>query len=120
MNARARWSRGVAVAAMAALAIGTLDPLEGFPLLVAGALMGSAASHLAGGVRRVPLLTGAVLVVAGAAALVTVSSMGGFGPHALPWSWAAVLLPYPVGYVFTLYGLVRLLLDLFRAQPHVS
>jgi hypothetical protein len=109
-------SRILAGAGTAGLIVGSLDSLEGAPIILAGCA----------------LLTGAVAVDArrqqflaywlGAFALLAVSlgmlffvvpDFGGNTGHT--WWWAVTLLPYPAGWLMSVVGIVRF----WRRAPHV-
>jgi hypothetical protein len=106
----ARWSRVLVIAGLVVMLIGTLDPLEGSVLILAGIGVMTAGAVLGHSrVRR--LLYGALaLGVVGVGALFAISAVGGFGGNTgrSMW-WSIILLPYPAAWVLALVSAVRLL-----------
>jgi hypothetical protein len=96
---------------IACVVIGTLDPLEGSPLIVAGFAMIAAKAYLTHSRDRTLLTWAFALSAVGVAAMWILSSFGGvrFGADGpgLPGWWALTMLPYPIGWVLGIVGTVR-------------
>ncbi len=116
MNSRSLWSRILKVVGGIAMLLGTLDPLEGSVLLLAGSGSVVLGMHLGGKDRRTVLywLWVFILIAVGVGAMFVLSAYGGIGGksgHSM-W-WGLLLLPYPVGWFLALaggvVGLVRFL-----------
>lgn len=102
------WPRRLLFVGLAALILGTLDPLEGsLVILAAVALLALAgfAGHLA---ARRQLAWALALVALGIGTLWGLSAIGGFGGQTgrSNW-WALLLLPYPIGWLLALTGALR-------------
>lgn len=106
---RSRWSRLVFVLGAIAFVVGAVDPLEGSVVV----LLGSAllwGSEILKGAERQRLGYWAsvfVLVAFGVGAMMGLSSMGGIGGKSgrSLW-WGLLILPYPVGWLLGIGGLV--------------
>ena len=102
------WPRRLLFVGLAALILGTADPLEGSVIVLgAAALLAGAAfaGHLA---TRRQLAWALTLVALGVGTLWGLSAVGGFGGRTgrSNW-WALVLLPYPIGWLLALSGALR-------------
>ena len=122
MNSRTLWSRTLKVVGAIVMVLGTLDPLEGSVLILAGSGLVALAAYLGGqGRRRVAYWTWALgLIAVGVAAMFALSAVGGIGGksgHSM-W-WGLLILPYPVGWLMALAAgganLVRFLKAKMRA-----
>ncbi len=116
MNRAAVASRILVVIGLVTMLIGTIDPLEGSLAILPGSGMvalGALVRHS----RHRPLLYFAfVMVLVGVGAMWGLSGLGGIGgPTGRSMWWATILLPYPVGWLLTLVGAVRLLREAPRA-----
>ena len=89
------------VVGLVLLLVGTLDPLEGSGLIVAGTAVAALGAWRHRG-RRL-----ALQVTVGVAALVGLSAVGGLGEGTgRSWAWALLLVPYPVGWALGLAGMI--------------
>lgn len=83
--------------------LGTLDPLEGSVLILAGSILLAIVSHLFRDPQHRWYRLAAVLILFGVAALWILSAFGGFGgENDLAYGWAVLILPYPVGWLMLL------------------
>ena len=83
---------------LVAILVGCIDPLEGFPLILAGGLLIVIATHRAVRARFQLALAGLVLAAVGCAGMLVLSALGGVGgTTGLPPIWFVVMAPYPVG-----------------------
>ena len=100
---------------LALFIIGSLDPLEGSVLIALGGALLALVAHARKAKRQRYFKLAAILLFVGVALLWLMSSLGGFGvQNRMPWAWALVLLPYPVGWVLMLILLIR---GLFGRKP---
>jgi hypothetical protein len=109
MEARGRWSRALVILGSIAFCIGTLDPMEGSLLILAGCGLVLIGTYLGGQARPMLLYWGWVtgLVAVGVGALWGLSALGGVGGTTgrSMW-WLLACLPYPAGWLLALGGLV--------------
>ncbi len=114
MDSLRSWSRTLVVVGALAIALGTIDPLEGSLLIVLGSGLIALGMFLGGQDRRTSLYWTAVfvLIAVGVGAMFTLSSFGDLGGEGAPsiW-WALLILPYPVGWLMAVArgvaGLIR-------------
>ena len=110
MDGAGRWSRLLVIVGLVAMLIGALDPLEGSLVILPGTALVALGARLGKSPHRVLLYWSFVLVAVGVGALWGLSALGGVGPTTgRSYSWALVLLPYPVGWIMGLVGAVRTL-----------
>ena len=115
MQAHSVWTRALYPLGLAAMLVGTIDPLEGSLLIVIGIGLIALDAYLALSRYKALFAWSFALVVCGVAAMWGLSSVGGFrlrveGPGLGPW-WGLFVLPYPVGWVLSVVGVVRTLVD---------
>lgn len=109
MERRSRRERALALVGSVAFVIGTLDPLEGSVLILAGAVLLAIAE---GAGRRqessIVFWSWTVgLLIVGVGALWGLSALGGVGGHTgRSYWWLLVCLPYPLGSLMSLGGVV--------------
>ena len=107
MSGRAFWSHVLVVVGLIAMLVGAIDPLEGSFVILPGCGL-VALGAVVGKSRYRGLLGGAfVLVAVGVGAMVVLSYFGGIGGrsgHSM-W-WGLFILPYPVGWIAGLVGVV--------------
>ncbi len=121
MEARAKWSRGLSIAGLVLLLVGLIDPLEGFPVVLAGGVLAVIAARMATSRWLRLVAWGLGLAAVGSAAMVVLSWLGGIGgARGLPMVWGLVVLPYPVGLLLVLIAAVLLTIDLFRAPRVIA
>jgi hypothetical protein len=102
-----------------AMMVGTLDPLEGSVLILAGSGLTALGMFLAGKGRRTVLywIWVFILMAVGVGAMVALSVAGGIGGksgHSM-W-WGVLILPYPAGWLMALVGGVIAALRFFKAK----
>ena len=106
----ARWPRVLVVAGLVMMLAGTVDPLEGSVLILAGIAVMALGAGLGHRPQRQMLYGALVLGIIGVGALFGFSAVGGFGGNTgRPLWWSIVLLPYPLAWVLGLIAAVRLL-----------
>lgn len=105
---RKRWLQAGFVLGVVLVLLGTLDPLEGSVLVLAGSIVLAVASYGFGDPQHKWFRLAAVLILIGVSALWILSAYGGFGAGStLGYGWAVCILPYPVGWLI-LMGLFYL------------
>ncbi|MCC7043658.1 MAG: hypothetical protein IT183_07345 [Acidobacteria bacterium] len=104
------WPRRLLVAGLVAMVLGALDPLEGSPVILLGSVLAAAGARLGQRPYRRLLAWACLLVAIGVGAMWGLSAVGGFGGNTgrTLWWWLA-LVPYPVGWVMGLVGVVKTL-----------
>jgi len=107
MTARARWSRVLLIVGLVAMLIGTIDPLEGSLVILPGSGLAALGVFLGKGRRRNLLYWAFGLTAVGVGAMFVLSMFGGTGGSTgrSHW-WLFVVLPYPVGWIMGLAGVI--------------
>jgi len=102
------WPRRLLFVGLAALMLGTADPLEGSLVILAAAALLAGAAFAGRVAARRQLAWALALVALGVGTLWGLSAVGGFGGHTgrSNW-WALLLLPYPIGWLLALSGALR-------------
>ncbi len=117
MASHGRTPFAVAVAGLAAMVVGCLDPLEGAVLILGGTALEVVAGRLGASRHTRQAVVAVVLVAIGVAAMFALSALGGVGGRTgRSAGWALVVLPYPVGAILGLVVAVRLVREL-RSAP---
>jgi len=103
MKYKKQWLQAGFVLGVVLFLLGTLDPLEGSILILAGSILLAVVSHLFNDPHRKWYKTAAILILIGVLALWILSAFGGFGGESdLPYGWALLILPYPAGWLMLL------------------
>jgi hypothetical protein len=123
MNSLTFWSRTLKWIGGLAMLAGTLDPMEGSVLILAGSGLVALGLYLARTDHRILLYWTStfILIALGVAALFGLSSIGGFGGrsgHSM-W-WGVMILPYPLGWLMALLGGAIGLLRFVKAKASKS
>ena len=121
MNARKLGSRILAIVGGIAMALGTLDPMEGSLLILPGSGLVALGMFLGESQRRIFIywLWVFILIAVGVGALFGLSAVGGIGGqsgHSM-W-WGVLLLPYPVGWLMAFTGAIWMLIRFFKQRGH--
>lgn len=101
------WSRALEVAGGVAMAVGTVDPLEGAVLILPGSGLVALGVYLDGKERGTVWYWASVfiLIALGVAAMMGLGSLGGIGGRSgLSMWWGVLMLPYPIGWLMALVG----------------
>jgi len=111
MNVREIIRRALFPLGIVSVVLGTLDPLEGSVLIVAGFAMLVADGYRTGSGSRTLLTWALSLSAVGVVGLFVLSAFGGVrmtgtGPGHSPW-WALIIVPYPVGWLLGVIGAAR-------------
>jgi hypothetical protein len=117
MSRRDRWSRVLGMAGMIVLVLGLVDPLEGFPVVLAGGAILAISARLAMSRWFRLLGWGWAAALVGCGAMVALSARGGFGgTTGLAPVWGLTVVPYPAGALTSLVGGVLLLRERHRLR----
>jgi hypothetical protein len=106
-----------------AMALGTLDPLEGSFIILPGSGLVALGTYLArkerGTVRY--WVSAFFLIALGVGALVALSSVGGVGGRTgrSMW-WLLLTLPYPLGWLMALIGGIIALVRVFKPRRQAT
>ena len=105
-----KWLRGAFIAAIIMFLLGTLDPMEGSILIALGSLILAATTFLFKDPQHIYFRIAAGLILFGVMGLWVLSSLGGLGGDSgNSYWWGLFILPYPLGWIMTLFlFLIRL------------
>jgi hypothetical protein len=107
MNTVTWWSRVLIVVGVAGMLIGAIDPLEGSIIILPGSALVTLGAFLRKSRYRIVFYWSVILLAVGVTGLWVLSGFGGIGgnrAHSL-W-WGLVVLPYPVGLILGLAGVI--------------
>lgn len=114
MRDRKKWLRAIYIAGVVAIIIGTIDPLEGSVLIVAGSVLLSLTTYLNQNRFWKIYFAAMVMIITGVICMFYFSSLGGFGgKSALSWWWITLVIPYPAGWLMCV---ITLLVELFNKK----
>ena len=107
MNTVTCWSRVLMVAGVAGMLIGAIDPLEGSIIILPGSALVALGAFLGKSRYRIVCYWSLILVAVGVVELWVLSGFGGIGGsrERSVW-WGLVVLPYPVGWILGLAGVI--------------
>ncbi len=98
-----RWLQAGFILGVFLFLLGTLDPLEGSVLILAGSVLLAVVTHLFRDPQHRWYRLAALLIFAGVLALWILSALGGFGGESdLGYGWTVLILPYPAGWLMLL------------------
>jgi hypothetical protein len=102
-------SRSLLGVGLLAVAVGTIDPLEGSIVILGGFTLIAIAAYRRRSRQRIGLSWSVLLVGVGVGAMFSLSAMGGVGGTSghSAW-WAVTILPYPVGWLVGVIESVQL------------
>jgi hypothetical protein len=110
MKNNPRLSRILVVTGLVAILAGTLDPLEGSVVILAGCAALAAGAWIGHSPHRTLAFVAFALVLIGVAALFGLSAIGGIGGNSgRSLAWGLTLVPYPIGWIVALIGAWRIL-----------
>ena len=115
MNAVPWWSRVLIVVGAAGMLVGAIDPLEGSIIILPGSALVALGAFLGKSRYRMVLYWSLILVAIGVVELGVLSAFGnirGSREHSV-W-WGLLVLPYPVGWILGLAGIILELTDIFK------
>ena len=107
MEKKTNWMRIIYIIGIVAFIIGTLDPLEGSVVILAGSALISFTSFKTNDRHWKIFLASLIMIIIGVVALFYLSSLGGFGGSSdLSWWWGIFILPYPIAWFMTVITLI--------------
>lgn len=113
MNAPSRRSRIFFIAGLVCMIVGLIDPLEGSVIILLGIALVALGAFLDKNRYRRLLLWSFLLTAVGVGALWIFSALGGVqlpgdpSGIGLPMVWGLLLLPYPIGWVMAIVGVIQ-------------
>ena len=115
MNAITWGSRVLIVVGVAGMLVGAIDPLEGSLIILPGTGLVALGALLGKSRYRILLYWSLILVAVGVGELWVLSAFGGVGGSRdrSIW-WGLVVLPYPVGWILGLAGVILTLAEIFK------
>jgi hypothetical protein len=117
MSTARRWSLILVITGLVLMIVGAIDPLEGSLVILPGAGLAALGAYIGKSRHRAFLFYSFALAAIGVGALFAVSAVGGFGGSTgRSYWWALVCLPYPIGWVMGIIGIIRTL----RERPSVD
>lgn len=123
MNKRSLISRILLIIGSICMLLGAIDPLEGSVIILFGIILVTIGIFLKNPPRRETRfwsLTFA-LILFGVAAMFVLSAFGGFGgDSAISWWWAILILPYPIGWLLGIGGLIARVIKYFKSNPKTA
>lgn len=103
-KAKIKWTKVFYIIGVVALIIGVLDPLEGSVVIGFGSALIALTTYLEHKLRWKIYLFAFILILIGVFFMFYFSSLGGFGGESkLSWWWIALIIPYPVGWILTIF-----------------
>ncbi|MCC7499639.1 MAG: hypothetical protein IT160_18810 [Bryobacterales bacterium] len=97
------------------MVLGSIDPLEGCVLILAGSVLCAFVSHRSASRHRRTVLLSTILITLGVAVLFLLTAMGGVGGNSTHSTWWLLLAaPYPLGWILGLITGVLCLREAFR------
>lgn len=98
-----RWLQAGFILGVFLILLGTLDPLEGSLLILAGSVLLAVVTHLFRDPQHRWYRLAALLIFTGVLALWVLYALGGFGGESgLGYGWTVLILPYPAGWLMLL------------------
>ena len=117
MKTRLLWSNILLIVGLIAMLIGAIDPLEGSLIILLGSGMIALSAFLVNNRYRRLLYYAFVMIVIGIGLMFGLSMFGGLGGSTgrSLW-WALVIIPYPVGWIMGLIGVILRFRELYSGR----
>lgn len=107
MKEKPRWTKTTKIIGIIIFIAGTIDPLEGSVLILAGSFLFALSAYFSGDTYFKAFLTTFLSIGIGVIFLFYLSSLGGFDDQHLSWRWSILILPYPVGWLLNIILLIK-------------
>jgi hypothetical protein len=105
---RILWSRVLVILGLFGMLVGALDPLEGSVIILPSAGLAAVGVYIGQTARRKLLYTAFLLIAIGVCAMLLYSFIG------RSWVWAAMVVPYPIGWILGIVAAILSLVESFR------
>ncbi len=107
--------RILAIAGLAGMLLGALDPMEGSVVILGGAVLAAAGAFLGHARMRKLMYWALALIALGVAAMFVLTWCGGVGGNSghSKW-WALTILPYPIGWILGLIAAIAMIREFFK------
>jgi len=107
VSTRTRWAQVLVIVGLIAMLIGAVDPLEGSLIILPGSGMAALGAFLGQSRHRRVVYWAFGLIAVGVGAMFVLSMFGGTGGSTgrSNW-WLLVVLPYPIGWIMGLAGVL--------------
>lgn len=117
MGGRILWSHVLVAVGLVGMLVGAIDPLEGSFVILPASALTALGAWLGGSRYRMLLGSAFVLIALGVGAMALLSMWGGVGGRSShsAW-WLLVVLPYPVGWILGLVGVVLRVVEAYRGR----
>jgi hypothetical protein len=107
MKERVNWTRIIFIIGVIALIIGAIDPLEGSVVIAAGSGFLALSTFVTKDRHWKIFMISLIMIMAGVFFLFYFSSLGGFGGKStFSWWWGALIIPYPAGWILSVFILI--------------
>jgi lipopolysaccharide export LptBFGC system permease protein LptF len=107
MNKKIDLNRIDYITGIVAILLGTIDPLEGSVLIVAGTALITFSLFRKKDKHFKIFLTALFMIIIGVFFLFYLSSLGGIGGNSdLSWWWGLLIIPYPLGWILSITMLI--------------
>ena len=113
--------RALAIAGLAGMLLGAIDPMEGCVVILWGAMVAALGALLGRAKLRKLMYVALTLVALGVAAMFVLTWFGGVGGrsgHSI-W-WALTVVPYPIGWILGLIGVVAMIREFFKGPAQTT
>ena len=108
VKSKTKRTRVLYIMGIVALIIGVIDPLEGSIVIAIGSSMTSLSTYLTKNRRWKAYLLAFILILLGVVFMFYFSYLGGFGGESdLSWWWITLVIPYPIGWILSMYLLYK-------------
>jgi hypothetical protein len=105
---RILWSRILVILGLFGMLVGALDPLEGSVIILPSAGIAAVGALVGHTARRKLLYAAFVLIAVGVCTMLLYSFIGRSGV------WAAMIVPYPIGWILGVVASILTLVETFR------
>jgi hypothetical protein len=105
---RILWSRILVILGLFGMLVGALDPLEGSVIILPSTGLAALGAYIGQTARRKLLYAAFLLMAVGVSAILLYSVI------VRSWLWAAMVVPYPIGWILAIVASILSLVETFR------